>query len=72
MTFFTGELEEQRGVLAVHGWKFFKEILKGIPGGKVIEQRLSFHPGSLENQSAAEDSRVGLNRTVVQRDHGKE
>jgi hypothetical protein len=71
MIFFTGELKEKLGVLAVHSGKIFKKIFERVTGGEVVEQGLSFHPGSFENQGAAEDPGIGLNGTVIERDHGK-
>jgi hypothetical protein len=70
MTFFTGKLQEKLRVLAVYGWEVFEKIPKGVTSGEVIEQGLGFHPGSFENQSATEYPRIGLNRAMVQRDHG--
>jgi hypothetical protein len=53
----------------MYGWEHDEELVDGIAVVQVIKKRLSRNPRSTEDESAAHEFGVGMDRAVIERQH---
>lgn len=70
MIVFTRQLEEFEGVGFGDGGEVFEEHVEGVAAVEVIEEGLRRDAGASEDEGAAKNFAVGLDRAVVEREHG--